>query len=337
MKKTLITLAVLSSFAGGAFAQSNVSVYGVVDIGLKSVSSGGVRTTGIDSGGFQSGSRLGFKGTERLSDDLSASFVLETGINADTGGFGQNNTAFGRQSWVGLESKSMGALRLGNQYSPLRAAVEAVDPFEIGLAGSALRELGGGAYVERVKNSVSYTSPTWGGFSGQALYGFGETAGDFSANRTVGLGGTFARDAYQVRLAYHNVNSTAAGVDQDARDVFLGGTYDFGVVKAHAGFGDRKVDNNVAGTDVKSRSYMLGVSAPFGAHAVMASYIHNNVRSVADASSNQYAVGYTYSMSKRTNLYAAYAHNTNDSAVALNAAGAGLSANQLNLGIHHKF
>jgi predicted porin len=337
MKKSLIVTAMLASLSSVAFAQSSVSIYGIVDAGINSTSNGVNRTTGIDSG-LQSGSRLGFRGNESLGNGLSASFALETGINADTGGFGQGNTAFGRQAWVGLNSDTLGSAKLGLQYTPLRQAVDAVDPFNIGLAGNALKTLGNGTYQERIKNSVTYTTPNYSGLSGQVAYGFGEVAGSTSSNRTVGLGVNYDLGNASVRAAYNNLNGNGTLNSPDTRDVFIGGTYNFGFVKAHAAFADRKVDTNAAiASNVKTRNYLLGASVPFGPHTVMASYIRSDVRNVGNADSNQYAIGYAYAMSKRTNLYTSYGRYTNDSAVSLNVATPGATGSQFNAGVRHIF
>ena len=92
MQKNLIALAVAGLAALPAFAQSNVTVYGLVDMGYKwsgdnmddRVSS----RSALDSG-MSAGSRLGFKGTEDLGNGMKAGFVLEQGLNLDTGTLGQ--------------------------------------------------------------------------------------------------------------------------------------------------------------------------------------------------------------------------------------------------------
>src|SRR6188768_3568280 len=98
MNKSLLAFAVLGALASGAFAQSSVTVYGVVDVGVEQTRlSPGGNTTRLSSG-IQSGSRLGFKGNEDLGGGLSASFQLEMGLDATTGAAGQGGLAFGRQS-----------------------------------------------------------------------------------------------------------------------------------------------------------------------------------------------------------------------------------------------
>jgi predicted porin len=62
MQKKIIALAVAGLVSGAAFAQSNVTVYGI-------------RKAKSTDGG-QDGSRVGFKGTEDLGNGLSAFFQL---------------------------------------------------------------------------------------------------------------------------------------------------------------------------------------------------------------------------------------------------------------------
>jgi predicted porin len=86
--------------------------------------------------GIASGSRLGFRGTEDLGDGLAAFYVLEMGINADTGVLGQGGLGFGRQSMVGLQG-GFGSVSLGRQYTPVALIQTETDPFATGLAGTS--------------------------------------------------------------------------------------------------------------------------------------------------------------------------------------------------------
>ncbi len=85
MKKSLIALSVLAAVAGTAQAQSSVTIYGIVDMALQHQNTGDPAgsTLGLDSG-IQSGSRLGFKGSEDLGGGLKANFQLEMGIATKT-------------------------------------------------------------------------------------------------------------------------------------------------------------------------------------------------------------------------------------------------------------
>jgi hypothetical protein len=73
------------------------------------------RTSLLTPGGL-SGSRIGFKGTEDLGDGLYADFMLEGGINVDTGGSAQGGQLFGRQAYFDIRKASIGTLSAGRQY-----------------------------------------------------------------------------------------------------------------------------------------------------------------------------------------------------------------------------
>ncbi|MFT5589513.1 MAG: putative porin [Bradyrhizobium sp.] len=352
MKKSLLALAILGTIAGSAAAQSSVTVYGVVDMGITRDDNGVNTKTGLDSG-IQSGSRLGFKGVEDLGNGLKALFVLETGINADTGGFAQSNTAFGRQSYLGLQG-NFGTVKLGRQTTLLYNTLSAIDPFGIGLAGDATRIFN--AAGSRMNNTIAYESPNLSGFQGALQYGFGEVAGNNTAGRQITGSLTYENGPVLVALTHHisdigavkavigapatattaAVNPvTAAPVDK-VKTTLLGGTYDFGMVKAHAAFDTVKSDAAVA-SKVDRRDYMVGATVPFGASAFLIDYTKRNNKLISNGDSDQIAIGYTYAMSKRTNLYTSYARTSNDNRVSLNSGGNGLNDNLFNVGIRHKF
>jgi len=91
MKKTLLALAAIAA-SSAAFAQSSVTLYGVVDASLESVK-GDDTVTRVSSDNLAS-SRLGFKGTEDLGNGLKANFVLESNMKMDTGANGGGSTRF---------------------------------------------------------------------------------------------------------------------------------------------------------------------------------------------------------------------------------------------------
>ena len=93
MQKKLIAMAVAGLASGAALAQSNVTVYGIVDMAyIRGAADGASSRTFINSGGL-SGSRLGFKGVEDLGNGLKAVFNLEWGMEVDQQlGLGQTGT-----------------------------------------------------------------------------------------------------------------------------------------------------------------------------------------------------------------------------------------------------
>ena len=325
MKKSLLALALIGAFTGAASAQTNVTIYGVADVGITHTRSNtpNSATWGMGSG-IQSGSRLGFKGTEDLGGGLSAIFQLENGFGVDTGALGQGGRIFGRQAFVGLNG-GFGSVKFGRQYMPIFLAVDTIDPFGTGLAGDASGWLGAnifGGIDVRMNNTINYSIAS-GGLSGEIAYGFGEVAGNNSASRQVGLSVGYTGGPVTVVLAHHDAND-AAGTGS-TKATLLGGTYDFGAAKLHAGLDNEK--NDAAGaTTLDARTWMLGVSAPVGAAgSVLASYNRRDDKTAANADANQVALGYTHSLSKRTNLYTSFARvNVN-------------GVRNFNVGIRHKF
>ena len=106
MKKSLLAIAAMTAFAGAAQAQSSVTVYGLLDVGIMGQSNSNMLngSTGGTSAGYgasssssypkngnsfgfmqggESASRLGFKGMEDIGGGSKVIFTLEQGVNTD--------------------------------------------------------------------------------------------------------------------------------------------------------------------------------------------------------------------------------------------------------------
>ncbi|MGV0962218.1 MAG: porin, partial [Limnohabitans sp.] len=129
---TLFALAVLAA-SGASFAQSSVTLFGVVDAGYRSVTSGDNKFSGMQNGS-NSSNRLGFKGTEDLGNGLTANFALEGDLAPNDGT--ASGFAFKRQSVVGLAG-AFGEVRLGRDYTPAFKVFGIADPFGTVGVGSA--------------------------------------------------------------------------------------------------------------------------------------------------------------------------------------------------------
>jgi predicted porin len=366
MKKSLLALALLSTFAGLASAQSNVTIYGLLDMGLDydngktgSVATGSTSKWSVASG-QTSGSRLGFKGSEDLGGGMSAIFDLESGLNADDGTLGYNNRLFGRQSWVGLKT-NQGSVKFGRQYTSTYLAIQTLDPFTNNSAGDGQRAYGYGLGkidpISRADNSVTYQSPTMAGFSALAGYGFGEQAGNFNKLSTKFVGANYANGPLMVLLSFQQTDGIAfaptstptAALDAiviasglapttttsaTVKNSVIGLTYDIGGVKVRTGYG--KIKFQAVG-DMNIRNYLFGVTAPAGTGKVLASWNRTNVTDVSGGVSDQYAAGYSYPLSKRTNLYGIVAYTKNGSGVRANAWANGKSDREAQFGMKFVF
>ena len=376
MKKTLITLAVLAAATGVAQAQSSVVIYGTVDAGFVS-ERGGVNgnVNKLDSG-IGSASRLGFKGTEDLGSGLSALFVLESGFNVDNGQQDVAGTLFNRQAYVGLSSKTAGTVTLGRQYTPWYNTLSKVaDPFAAGYAGSAKNLFP--ANTTRTSNTVLYTSPNFNGFDADVAYSAAnngqESLVSSKIGRQMGASVGYANGPLNARLAYNTTsNESATSNKGSARNWLAAANYDFAVAKAFLAYGVNKGDNSAtynsglsnnnflangqayvnkdslnaygyqaAAPSTDSANLLIGATVPVGpAGTVMASYIKTNDKTNANADADQWALGYSYALSKRTSTYASYAKIKNKNGAVYtvgNNGNVGSGDKAFNVGVRHSF
>jgi predicted porin len=340
MKKSLIALAALASFASVASAQSSVTLFGIVDATLAHGHGSASNKTQLTNSGYNS-SRLGFRGTEDLGGGMSASFWLEAGLNNDNGTGAATNTnnqatggavagigggqglTFNRRSTVSLAG-GWGELRLGRDYTPQFWNLTVFDPFGTNGVGTSqlLNSIITGVTAVRASNSIGYFLPgNLGGFYGQGQYYLGE-------NNTNAAGGTkndgtgyglrfgFANGPFNVALAVSRTKYAAGNVQQNN----VAGQWDFGVAKL---MGTYAWDKNDAVTSGKGRGYLVGGLIPVGAGEIRLAYSRYKVElAAATPTAKKYAIGYDYNLSKRTVLYATYAHvsNSGGSGQALNGA-----------------
>lgn len=269
MKKTLAAVAVLGAFAGSALA-ADVTVYGLVDLGLQYVHADS-DAPGSDAtdkftmaSGMQSGSRFGLKGTEEIGDGLVVGFVLENGFDADTGSLGNNSRLFGREANLFVRSDfgelsfgRVGQLTSGNGSYGITGNLS---PF--GTSWGGIQAVEGSTFMvgySRMDNTITYKSPSFAGVNVYAQYSSDMntmvddlTENKGNSNRYGALGVTFANSGLNLVgvVDWYNWNSSAAaGGTPDIDDgytITLGGSYDFEVVKAY--FGAQYFDNMLAAT-----------------------------------------------------------------------------------------
>jgi predicted porin len=357
MKKASIIM--LGFLAGAAHAQTNVSIYGILDAALVGESGGSAGHLTKITSGAASASRIGFKGSEDLGGGLSAYFTLETGAKIDTGELDAANTIFNRQAFVGLKG-SAGAVALGRQYTPWHTTlVNVVDPFGTGYAGSSKNLFPDSGTNVRTSNTITYASPRVNGLDAELAYSAGEQS-TLSAGRQFGGAIGYAAGPLALRLAYNSKNtdvagtSTAAAVNHDlGRNTLLGANYDFGWARFSVGYEIDKGFNSAplgnannpyggvkptASTD--GREVLLGLRAPVGSGTLMFSVMHKDDRTSFNQDGSSAGIGYLYALSKRTGLYAAYGHIWNHNGAGYTVANnteSGSGNTGYNLGIRHTF
>ncbi|KWO15668.1 porin [Burkholderia ubonensis] len=200
--------AVFAVAASSAFAQSSVTLYGLVDTAIRYQTNAG--PDGRDLIGMTVGpethSRWGLRGSEDLGGGLSAVFRLENGFELGDGRLHVANTLFSRQAYVGLSSNRYGTLTFGNQYAPLYDTMgDTFDPLTVGNYWQDSWMYNGIGNFLTVPNSVKYQF-SYNGFSVDAIYGFGNHAGAMGLDSTYGVELTYAHGPASINAGFHQTS-----------------------------------------------------------------------------------------------------------------------------------
>ncbi|NGZ88513.1 porin [Duganella aceris] len=182
------------SMCDNAAAQSDATIYGVMDAAvLRANDTSGNSCTYMRSGN-QLASRIGFKGVEELGGGTQVLYVLEAGVNLDTGAAPQSGSIFNRQSYIALSDRRLGTLVVGRQYPTyyqfVGLLVRAGAP--TGSTDAHPGDIDGLDAASRFSNSVGYTTPEWRGVQ------FGFVAGSGEQGRDQANG-----DAFSAAARYH--------------------------------------------------------------------------------------------------------------------------------------
>jgi predicted porin len=372
MKKTALTLTVLSALAAASAAHAqSVSLYGVIDTGIETVSNtaaGGTLTRMPSNTGIFA-SRWGMRGTEDLGGGLKAVFTLESGFSPDTGASGQGGRLFGRQALVGL-SGDWGAVTLGRQYSMLFWSMLDAD-----IVGPSVFGLGSlDSYIPNARhdNTIVYRGK-FNALSVGASYSLGrdtvnagpspvgtncagENGADDQACRAWSLLAKYDTPTWGAAAAYdlqHGRTLTSAtdavfgGLNSSAKTdarLSLNGYVKLGDAKLAAGVIRR--DNDGSTTRPKSDLWFVGASyAITPAWTVDGTVARLAYKNANNANSTLVAMRALYKLSKRTTVYGQLGHISNQSAVAVSVSGGATGSNPLAggsqtgtmFGINHSF
>ncbi|MDE1180960.1 porin [Paraburkholderia sp.] len=238
--KCCSTAAIVSlglSLVQSSYAQSSVTLYGVVDAGINYSSntqtglgaSGkpvGHRQTYMADGlnGGKMGSRWGIRGSEDLGAGMRAVFTLENGFAVNSGAFAQGGAEFGRQAWVGLASDTAGTVTLGRQYeftTEYVGVLSAVTSFG-GEFSTHPGNVDGLLNVRRTNNAIKYESVDMRGLRFGAIVGLGGKAGSVSADSVFGGGIRYTGGAFKGAVSYMNArnpNISVFGINPNAGGV----------------------------------------------------------------------------------------------------------------------
>lgn len=293
------------------FSNSNVTLYGKLDVFTEYDTGGGKGTRlAFDSGGMN-GSRWGVKGGADITKDIRGIFQVEGGFLVNKGSSTQGGLLFGRQAYAGIEGK-FGRLTTGRQYGVFYNATQAYDPFEQGY-GSPTNSGQVDSGPVRYDTSLIYATPKFGDFSANAMAALG--------NQT----GTYKRDALAFALNY-NPGAFGATLSMQRDDHiadttavkswnFMGASYQFGNTKLMGGIGhnDKKTD---AGVTTKRKEWIVGTKTKMtSTGTLLAVYGHGKTDTLNDKST-ALALGWVEAISAQANVYGVFARHTNGAAIA---------------------
>ena len=368
MKKTLVALAVLGSFAGVASAATSVTLYGTVDGGYEDWQfKNGLKKHGIDQpGGFlknklvqggtsENNSKFGIKGQEDLGNGLAAIFTLEGNLGADVG---ETNAGqlFNRETTVGLKG-SFGEVKIGRAKSQMELALGGIVPgsrvADVDLYSVAMTRHSNGLFYSYDNAGFSFGADvtTKGGAAGNETESIPDSKIGYGARLgyagQVGGGVTLlARAAYQndgtvVPVGADTVKSQEWGGLLAAVVPYANNSLTVGVAYAQ---GKGEADDLVAAkfdTDrvatKKARTLSAVIASTIGSNdSVYVKYQQRKgtTAGATDYNGNVWAAGYAHNLSKRTSVYAdaAYATIKNHDAITEKGKAIGYS-----VGVAHNF
>lgn len=352
MKKiyAMVFLAVLP--IDGAFAQSNVTMYGLIDAGVSYISNEGGHAVAKFDDGIFAPNLFGIQGAEDLGGGTKAIFKLEDQFQLGSGTTMQPGI-FGRNAYVGLDDSRFGKLTLGNVYEFMFTSLTEHNNTP-GLISGGLYSFAAGPFQNLgipqnptgwfgwartngipINNSVKYQSPQFAGFSFGALYSFGGVAGSFASNSGMSFGLNYDRGPLGVGAAYTEQKYPGAvnGSPQvPVRNWGIGAHYALGPTLTSASF--VTVRNALTG----AYAYAAQLASSWQitpAFSLGLSYMYMKGNEVLfDNHANQLDAILSYSLSKRTMVYAEGAYQRANSGAhadingILNPSGSSSSASQ---------
>ncbi|MDB5872498.1 MAG: porin [Ramlibacter sp.] len=338
-KPGALALAILS-LAGSAYAQSSVTIFGLIDANVgryKGAASGitpaDTTITKQDASGMST-SHFGFRGIEDLGGGLAASFELAAFLRSDIGAPGRSDAIcagppppapacsavnvgadpfFARASWVGLGSRQWGRVRLGQMTTGIFINTVSTNAFgdSSNFSPIVLLMFIGGPIAGGTgwSNSIAYDSPDFSGFS----FNLQKSMAEGPNGGNIGGSAAYVNGPLSLTAAYSDVRKDPVTFSDgttrnNTKNTIFGLNYDFRVVKLYGHVGSIKSDGSATATtaddNITHKLWELSASVPIGAGKLMVGY---GVRKGNEAFASRRAlgaVGYDYNFSKRTDVYA---------------------------------
>ena len=315
MKKNIIAMAVAAAVAAPAAAMADTTLYGKIHVSYDLW--GGDTADSSDYSLASNSSRVGIKGKEVISDNLSLIYQWENGLDwgAEAGaGIGSET----RNTFVGFTG-GWGTAIAGRHDTPFKSLGRKYDLFgdTIGDARAITRGRGASGttagFDERLDNVIAYATPNLGGFHAMGAYvsnwsgddasGATRINNDYDAlSVTAGyeIGGLMIDAGYEV----HNTDGAFGTTDEESA-YRVGAGYKIGGLKVVGLYQSISDLGFSEGTDVDM--YGAGAAYTFGKSTIKGQYYAaDDVDGMDDSDGTLWVVGYDYKMSKQTSVYAAY-------------------------------
>ncbi|WP_223851737.1 MULTISPECIES: porin [Cupriavidus] len=348
--------------AGGAQAQarSGVTLYGSIDAGVTYLSNvGGHSLVKMDDSVSQ-GNRFGFRGTEKLTSDVSALFNLEGGFMSDTGASRQGGLLFGRQAYVGLSSERFGTVTMGRRFDQMVSLIRYHPGYYTGIYSFSPGDLDriSGAWLN---NTVVYSSPSIGGLTVNAQYSFAEDGtSNTNGGRAYSLSAAYASGPFNAVLATTNIKQyagksaaalglpslfgTAANASQattildDYRAMGAGAAYTFDKLTISGLYTNTRLEPRVGSSETLHNASLTAAYYVTPSLVLTSGYTYSKLDSYRW---NTFDGAVDYLFSKRTDVY--FMANFQDAKsgiralLATNASSSNDRQLALRIGIRHKF
>ncbi|SAL79833.1 porin [Caballeronia choica] len=374
MKLKWFTAGALAVVGSSAYAQSSVTLYGIVDAGLlyQSTSAASFSPTAKDlghvyrykDGGIYS-SLWGIKGTEDIGGGYYVNFKLQGTFDSGTGRFGLSDTAgvaaqFNQVATVGV-SGPFGTVNVGRQIVPMAYAMADTDVRSAQYFGSILTAWIGmntaagwpgtstngpiGALYD--SNAIVYQSPTFGGVSAALEYAPGGVAGQFQGGTRESAVLKYSNYGLKVSAVYYNGHDTnpgpttvPTGLDNN-RFWYLGALYTIKGFSVSASYSNGKnpAHSNLVDLDL----YSVGLGYRFAPDFQITSGLYYlKDRNNSTNKSTEVAAGAEYSLSKTTLVYGqvGYVNNKGNMTTAISygaPVAPGMGTTAVNIGLRHYF
>lgn len=321
----------LSLCTAAAHAQSSVTLYGLISIGVGYTSNQGGKSLYSMISGPEQLPRWGIKGKEDLGGGTSAVFTLENGFSITNGSTGQGGRMFGRQAYVGLSNTRLGTLTLGRQYDELSQQLYwSESAAQFAAFGTHVGDNDNIFDTVRLNNSARYTVQPITGLTVAGQYAFSNSTSGFSDNSGFSFGASYVNGPLRLGAAMAQYNQPASvanpqgAVDNASygytspfvqspggsavarqRISAAGLSYDFEVVQATIGYSNVLFDY-LDSTGLRLQNLEATLTHQF-TPALLAgvSYTYTFGRYSAGPEPRyaQLNIGGVYSLSKRTDLF----------------------------------